>query len=60
MENYALITMMYGSPADPYPQVAAYCAACKFSLILLGLLYAAVSLVIYLVKLSRAKLVPLH
>jgi len=52
--------MMYGSPADPYPQVAAYCAACKFSLILLGILYAAVSLVIYLVKLSRAKLVPLH
>ena len=60
VENYALLTMLYGSPVDPYPQVAAYCAACKFSLILLGLLYAAVSLVIYLVKLSRAKLVPLH
>jgi len=52
--------MLYGSPVDPYPQVAAYCAACKFSLILLGLLYAAVSLVIFLFKLSRAKLVPLH
>ena len=60
VENYALITMMYGSPADPYPLVAAFCAICKFSLILLGLIYAAVSLVIYIVKLSRAKLVPLH
>jgi hypothetical protein len=60
VENYALLTMMYGSPADPYPMVAAFCAICKFSLILLGLLYAAVSLVIYIVKLSRAKLVPLR
>jgi hypothetical protein len=60
VENYALISMMYGSPADPYPQIAAFCAVCKFSLILLGLLYSAVSLVIYLVKLSKAKLVPLH
>jgi len=60
VENYALITMMYGSPVDPYPQVAAICATCKFSLILLGLVYAAVSLVINIVKLSRRKLVPLH
>ena len=60
VENYALITMMYSSPADPYPQVAALCAVCKFSLILLGLLYAAIALVIHLIKLSRAKPVPLH
>jgi len=50
VENYALITMMYGSPADPYPQLAAFCAVCKFSLILLGLCYALVSLIIYLIK----------
>jgi hypothetical protein len=60
IENYALITMMYGSPMAPYPQIAAYCATCKFSLILLGLIYALISLIVYLVKLSRRKLVPLH
>ena len=59
VENYALITMMYGSPVAPYPQIAAYCAACKFGLILVGLLYALISLIVYLIKLSRIKLVPL-
>ncbi len=59
IENYALITMMYGSPADPYPQIAAYCASIKFGLIILGLLYALISLIVFLVKLSRQKLVPL-
>jgi len=42
-ENLALIVMLLGAPSDPYPAVAAVCAALKFGLILLGLLYAAVA-----------------
>lgn len=41
VENLALIVMLFGAPGDPYPAVAAVCATLKFSLILLGLLYAA-------------------
>lgn len=59
-ENYALITMMLNGVSDPYPAISAFCATCKFSLILMGLLYALVSLIIYIVKLTRSKLVPLH
>ena len=50
VENYALITMMFNGASDPYPMISAFCATCKFSLILLGLFYALVSLIIYLVK----------
>jgi hypothetical protein len=60
VENYALITMMFNGVSDPYPAISAFCATCKFSLILLGLLYALVSLIIYIVKLTRTKLVPLR
>ena len=60
IENYALITMMFNGASDPYPAVSAACATCKFSLILLGLCYALVSLVIYVIKRSRSKAVPGH
>lgn len=60
VENYALITMMFNGASDPYPAISATCATCKFSLILLGLLYALVSLIIYLIKLTRSRLVPLR
>jgi len=50
IENYALITMMFNGASDPYPAISAFCATVKFSLILLGLLYALVSLTIYLIK----------
>ncbi len=60
VENYALITMMFNGVSDPYPAVSAFCSTCKFSLILLGLFYALASLIIYFVKLTRGKLVPLH
>jgi hypothetical protein len=39
-ENAALLTLLLGSPADPWPQVAWIAAAIKFSLVGIGLLYA--------------------
>ncbi len=41
IENLALIGNLFGTPSEPYPQIAALCATLKFGLILLGLLYAA-------------------
>jgi len=41
VENLALIVMLFGTPAEPYPAAAAACATLKFGLILSGLLYAA-------------------
>ena len=38
-ENLALFTILLGNNAVPYPQVAQICAAIKFGLILVGLLY---------------------
>jgi hypothetical protein len=46
VENYALVTMLFGTIVDPYPQVAQVCAVFKFSLILLGLVYCALAAVI--------------
>ena len=59
IENIALITMLLGTVADPYPLLASVCATCKFSLILLGLFFSAVSLIVFLATIKRAKLVPL-
>ena len=53
VENYALVTMLFGAVVDPYPQIAQVCAACKFSLILLGLVYCALAAVIRIVLLIR-------
>ena len=43
IENLALIGNLSGSPIDPLPALAAVCAALKFGLILLGLLYILVA-----------------
>jgi hypothetical protein len=51
---------MFNGVSDPSPAISAVCAPFKFSLILLGLLYALASLIIYLIKLSRPNLVPLY
>ena len=53
IENFALATMLFGTVADPYPQIAQVCALCKFGLILLGLAYCALAAVIRIVKLVR-------
>ena len=43
MENLALLQVMFHGPAAPWPQLSFICACVKFSLIFLGLLYAAFS-----------------
>ncbi len=40
IENTALLVTLLGAPAAPWPQVAWWCAAVKFTLVLLGLVYA--------------------
>ena len=39
IENLALMSNLFGSPIEPFPALAALCAALKFGLILAGLLY---------------------
>jgi hypothetical protein len=53
VENVALITLLLGAMADPYPKIAEICAGCKFSLILLGLVYCALAAAIRLLLLAR-------
>ena len=50
IENVALLTILLGNNVAPWPQVAQICATIKFALILAGLLYAAVGLVMRLVR----------
>jgi hypothetical protein len=40
IENIALTITLFGTPSAPYPQIAAACAATKFTLIFLALVYA--------------------
>ena len=49
-ENVALFTELLGNNVAPYPQIAQLCATIKFGLILAGLLYAAVGLVMRLIR----------
>ncbi len=42
IENLALMSNLFGSPIEPFPALAALCAALKFGLILAGLLYVVV------------------
>ena len=53
IENYALVTMLYGNVADPYPMMARLCATFKFGLILLGLAYCAVAAIIRIALLLK-------
>ncbi|MBI5568267.1 MAG: hypothetical protein HY870_25480 [Chloroflexi bacterium] len=43
IENLALISNLFGTPIDPLPALAAVCAALKFGLIILGLVYVIVA-----------------
>jgi len=42
VENAALLVILFGAPAVPWPQVARGCATVKFTLVFLGLVYAIV------------------
>jgi hypothetical protein len=37
VENAALLVMLFNQPADPWPQIAFWCAAFKFALVLAGI-----------------------
>jgi hypothetical protein len=41
-ENFVLWKSLIGAVGSPYPQIAFYCASIKFTLIILGLIYALV------------------
>ena len=56
IENLALIVMLFGTVADPYPQMAFICATCKFSLIILGLVYIVIAVIIRIITLIRSAL----
>jgi hypothetical protein len=43
IENLALAANLFGTPIEPYPQIAAVCAMLKFGLILSGLVYVIVA-----------------
>ena len=55
VENVALTVILFGTVAVPYPQMAQMCAILKFGLIVLGLVFAAVAAVVYLVRKSARK-----
>jgi hypothetical protein len=55
IENVALYTMLLGTVTDPYPLIAGACATGKFGIIILGLLYSAIALVVYLITRKRKK-----
>jgi hypothetical protein len=55
VENAMLTTILFGTVAAPYPQVAQTCAILKFVLIVLGLLFAAVAAVVYLARKPKSK-----
>jgi hypothetical protein len=53
VENLALVEILFGSNASPWPEIAAVCAIIKFTLIFLGLVYALYALLIKFVILKK-------
>ena len=39
VENYALFRIVLGEYSSPYPEIAAFCATAKFTLLIAGILY---------------------
>jgi hypothetical protein len=50
IENIALIVVLFGRVVLPWPQIAAVCAICKFTLLFLGLVYTLFGAVVTLLK----------
>jgi len=50
VENYALLTMLEGTVANPFPALATMCATIKFSLILLGLAFCIVVAILRIIR----------
>ncbi|MFZ0546763.1 MAG: hypothetical protein WAM60_15055 [Candidatus Promineifilaceae bacterium] len=47
LENTALLTMLFGQPAAPWPQIAYWSAVIKFTLVILGILITLGGAVLY-------------
>jgi hypothetical protein len=45
VENIALVRILFGTPTSPWPELAMWCAAIKFGLIILGILYTLLGLI---------------
>jgi uncharacterized membrane protein YeiB len=54
VENVALLVLLLGTPAAPWPQIARWCALPKFGLILVGLVYVVLGLILRLTGLADA------
>lgn len=50
IENAALLGMLLGRPASPWPQLAAFCATAKFGLVLLGLAYSTAGVILWVIR----------
>ena len=48
VEYIALVVLLFTPPASPWPQIAAVCAALKFALLFLGLVYCFLGLAVRL------------
>ncbi|MBM3144801.1 MAG: hypothetical protein FJ010_07485 [Chloroflexi bacterium] len=53
IENIALVLMLFGAPANPWPQIALWCAVPKFTFVALGILYALFGGVVHLIGSKR-------
>ena len=50
LENIALIAILFGSLVSPWPEIARWCALLKFALIFIGLVYAFLGLIAYIMS----------
>ena len=55
IENLGLLVSLFGTPIEPYPQLAAVCATLKFGLILLGLLYIVAGVILRVIRQPAAR-----
>jgi hypothetical protein len=52
-ENLALVTILFNGASDPWPLVSQVCAVGKFSLIIAGLVYAALGSLVWALQRAR-------
>ncbi len=53
IENISLVFLLFGRVASPLPEIAGACAAIKFSLILIGMVYALYGMVIWMLPFKQ-------
>ncbi len=48
IENIALVKILYGSVASPWPEIAQWCAISKFGLVIFGLVFIIYGSIVYI------------